>query len=487
MTTGKIASAEPDQFFALTRFADRVIKLAVIGCVALLAFFVHSYGWDPTKYLINPISSALYYVIAATAVALLLSLRLPAAYRVSVSIGLLSLAGGIYLIESIVNSPPDLVQIAARTAQGGTRVDRRDRLEVVEELERSGTRVVLNVNAQNLLQETSDGTLRSRFRTNGVEILPLAGVSNTLTVFCNESGEYVIYESDEHGFENPRGIWDSPQVDIAAVGDSFTQGTCVSADDNILGVIRRQYRNTLNLGMVNNGPLAELATLKEYLPGLRPRIVLWIYFEGNDLEDLIRERRTPVLTSYLEPTFTQKLRSRQHQIDDWINAFIAEYRTAAATPEGLTLHTFLENAKRIARLEYLRARTGLSRPGSHGYREDSEMATHLRLFREILRQANGVVKTWDGVLHFVYLPEWLRYAYPSTASAHRDDVLTIVRDLGIPVIDIHRTFQSSPEPIDLFPFRGPGHYNPQGYRLVAEEVLRSISGSGSGGTQAVHR
>jgi hypothetical protein len=216
--------------------------------------------------------------------------------------------------------------------------------------------------------------------------------------------------------------------------------------------------------------------LKEYLPALRPRIVLWFYFEGNDLEDLIREKQVPVLTSYLEPTFTQTLRARQRQIDEWITTFVAASRTATEASGGPTLRTFLEKGKRIAVLEHVRARTGFALVGGHSYPQDSEMAAHLPLFREVLKQASEVVETWNGTLYFVYLPEWLRYAYPRTASAHRDTVLEIVRELGIPVVDIHRTFQSNPDPLALFPFRGPGHYNPQGYRLAAEEVMRSISG-----------
>ena len=38
----------------------------------------------------------------------------------------------------------------------------------------------------------------------------------------------------------------------------------------------------INLGKGGNGPILEYAALKEYGEPLRPRIVLWFYFE-NDL------------------------------------------------------------------------------------------------------------------------------------------------------------------------------------------------------------
>lgn len=35
------------------------------------------------------------------------------------------------------------------------------------------------------------------------QILPLAGISHATTVYCNELGQYTIYQRDEHGFHNP--------------------------------------------------------------------------------------------------------------------------------------------------------------------------------------------------------------------------------------------------------------------------------------------
>lgn len=37
----------------------------------------------------------------------------------------------------------------------------------------------------------------------------------------------MIYDSDKHGFNNPKGIWAGEGLEIAVVGDSFTQGFCV--------------------------------------------------------------------------------------------------------------------------------------------------------------------------------------------------------------------------------------------------------------------
>lgn len=43
-----------------------------------------------------------------------------------------------------------------------------------------------------------------------------------------------------------------------------------------------------------------LASLVEYGPILRPKLVAWFFYEGNDLIDLELERRSPLLMRYLQ-------------------------------------------------------------------------------------------------------------------------------------------------------------------------------------------
>jgi hypothetical protein len=96
-------------------------------------------------------------------------------------------------------------------------------------------------------------------------------------------------------------------VELPAVGDSYTHGGCVPPGTEFVGLIREQYARTLNLGMRGSGPLLELAQIKEYLLALKPTIVLWFYYEGNDLSNLNIEKRSALLRRYLEDRFTLPL------------------------------------------------------------------------------------------------------------------------------------------------------------------------------------
>jgi hypothetical protein len=175
----------------------------------------------------------------------------------------------------------------------------------------------------------------------------------------------------------------------------------------------------------------------------------------------------------LKDDFTQGLPAQQREIDEMLTASIKAYREAMEQQDGPTIDDWIASIKAIVKFERVRKRVGFATPGSH--REDPELAMKMGLFREILKQAKARVETWGGRLYFVYLPEWLRYAHPSIASKDRAEVLMIVKSLGIPIVDIHPVFQGHGDPLALFPFRISGHYNEEGYRLVAKGVLRAIS------------
>jgi hypothetical protein len=319
----------------------------------------------------------------------------------------------------------------------------------------------------------------------------VASLSNTLVVLCNESGQFLTYRSDAHGFNNPPDVWDSAPIDVAAVGDSFTQGYCV--ENSFVNLIRKRHHATLNLGMEGNGGLVMLATIKEYARVARPKVVLWFYFEGNDLQDLSRERQSSLLQKYLTKGFSQNLFSRQSEIDRALGDYLETVEVKSSVSIKLAeVWALLRNLKPlqtslvpVIKLSEMRQRLGMihgtniqANPGAP-LAPNAERAQWARsqtdLLYEILLEAKREVEEWGGQLYFVYLPTYQQYAPGNEANTERDDVLSLAGKAGLPVIDIHQTFRNHEDPLALFPFRLAGHYNEEGHRLVAEAVLGSIS------------
>lgn len=100
-----------------------------------------------------------------------------------------------------------------------------------------------------------------------------------------------------------------------------------------MAVVRSQRPHAVNLGINGHGPLTILATLKDYGPGLRPRLVLWFYYEGNDLRDLDGwKKNSPLLMKYLTPSFSQHLFERQPEIDRSLRNYLDAAMTKATGP-----------------------------------------------------------------------------------------------------------------------------------------------------------
>ena len=188
--------------------------------------------------------------------------------------------------------------------QTGKRWDDRQMLGVYTDMKKTNKDIVVNVFPNNYIN-------------SDYSIFPLSGISNSLTVGCNENGYHRIFESDRYGFNNPDNEWNQKNIEYLLVGDSFTHGACLNRPYDISSVLRTlSKKSVLNLGQVGNGPLIEYATLREYL-NTKVKKVLWIYWEGNDLIDLKREKKNDILKKYLsDQNFNQNLRFRQNEIDN---------------------------------------------------------------------------------------------------------------------------------------------------------------------------
>ena len=194
-------------------------------------------------------------------------------------------------MRSAQRPPAECAQIAG-TNQGrctaavraGFFFDTRSARAVLDSVEAIGQEMVPAIE---MAQLAPDGVMED----GGGEIVPLAGAAHESRLYCNESGEWISYVSDEFGFRNPPGM-QAMTADVILLGDSFVHGYCVASDEDFAGMLRRQVPRTVALGYDGNGPLRQLASLREFGAPLRPPVVVWFFYEGNDFRDLERETRT---------------------------------------------------------------------------------------------------------------------------------------------------------------------------------------------------
>ncbi|MGE5219473.1 MAG: hypothetical protein ACM3SP_20940 [Chloroflexota bacterium] len=485
----------------LSKIAAMVLGGGAIVCLLIFTYYLYHYAWTGERAFNSSISEVLYYgVPLVLAVFLFASLGFKASYKINLALLCVSLVASVFGLELCLDllgaikvrkpvmatlaDSRDKLKVAADLAKKfGVTIDPRSAGEVLADLRKRGIDAVPIITANNnLFIEQPDGSNKSAINIHGQEMVPLAAVSNKVTLLCNEDGQWIDYRSDQHGFNNPNSVWQSSRVEIAALGDSFVHGYCVPPDKNFVALIRQRYPATLNLGIAGDGPLTMLATLKEYLPPYAPKIVLWFYYEGNDLTDLQSERKSAVLRNYLKDDFTQSEIAQQSDIDRAIIEDLPRQEAMQRANSERKLRNIdnkFDKFFTLLKLGVIRQRLGL---GGLTIADVAKLADlqgpNMDTFREILFQAKRRVDSWGGKIYFVYLPEWARYSEPSTWGVKSySRVLHLVRDAGIPIVDINTVFHSHGDPLSLFPFREVGHYNEAGHRLVAEAVLRSLPSS----------
>ncbi len=91
---------------------------------------------------------------------------------------------------------------------------------------------------------------------------------------------------DGNGFRNAR---DLDSATVVLIGDSFLEWSNVAQPDLLGSVLEQRLQVPVaNLGQAGYGPRQERIVLSRFGLPLRPKIVVWAFFEGNDLSDLSR-------------------------------------------------------------------------------------------------------------------------------------------------------------------------------------------------------
>lgn len=473
LTDGTLSDMEESTLAKLRWLPTAILALAALYFTLVFIYLINQ---DPL-YRSQPFDGWSFKALAGSscallAVALALSLCLPRSARSNVALLVASSGAALLTFEvalTLLNFSGQQALKNDKTVSfalaAGRPVGELDPWAFIGDLRREGSDDPV------LFYGASHGGIVSR--PDGLRLRILSGVSRATTVLHNESGSFEPYLADEYGFNNPLGLHDSAPLDVVLIGDSFTHSPSVSRADSVAGHIRTSIPKTLNLGISGAGPLASLAALVEYASTAEPRIVVWGWFEGNDLWDLTREMRLPEFRRYLAEPTPWGLKALQREIDSvWRSRAVRDERWRHfRTPKEVLL-------LRSTRWFF----------GFQSFPDVEENPDALNNAEHVLVTARDLIRGWGGQLVLVYLPEAGNYCglvkswrndcdqYGSGLSlyvAWRDEVFELFERLGVPVVDGHAVFLETGQPGDMF-FHPHSHYSPEGYRVIANALLREI-------------
>jgi hypothetical protein len=94
---------------------------------------------------------------------------------------------------------------------------------------------------------------------------------------------FLTFNYDARGYRNST---EMDRAEVALLGDSFVDGWYVTEKETTASLLQAELAKPVaNLGVAGYGTMQELIVLKREAPRLRPSVVVWFFFEGNDFYD----------------------------------------------------------------------------------------------------------------------------------------------------------------------------------------------------------
>ena len=346
----------------------------------------------------------------------------------------------------------------------GIEFDKRTKLEVLIELNK-------NTDAYSVIFPYF---FDNKFLDNNIK--PLSSISNSTTVYGNETGKYLIYKSDRYGFNNDDSVYDKNNLEYLIIGDSFAHGAMVENGHDVASVLRAKGYNTITLGMGGNGPLNELASLVEYGINLKPKNIIWMY-HTNDLKDLVRELRNPILIKYLsEDNFNQNLIFKHEQIDKILKKFHNnQINQALKYGEKLDLLSkskkifTKDNIKKMITIYEIRK---ILRIDQSSFTKVNKITDYTKKsFKEIFLKACKISDKNNINFIFVNLPNFTLLS--KNKIYENTFVEDFVKKFFIKKLDFGKFLINSDNYKDFFPLGIRGHFNKLGYLNLAEAIINT--------------
>ena len=264
------------------------------------------------------------------------------------------------------------------------------------------------------------------------------------------------------------------------MGDSYAEGLCENNKNDIAGHLNEKKNYTINFGVTGTGPLISLAILREFGNYFKPKNVIYLYFEGNDLDELNYEKENATLTNYLNDNFNQDYLNKYDDIKSFL--IKAEQETEKII-YSKSKNTFSPNKKN--KLDILKAHlkdileiNNLRNIFKYKILKKQEEFYDLNLLYKTVEKMNDDTKKWNGNYTFVYVPTWSRYftkftKYDAKINLKKE-IINNLNSKNIKVLDLTDYFNEIDNIEQYYPLGFLGHYNSKGYQKIAEIIEKSL-------------
>jgi lysophospholipase L1-like esterase len=293
------------------------------------------------------------------------------------------------------------------------------------------------------------------------------------------SGKFrFTYNTDGHGFRNP---WPWPErAEIVAVGDSLTFGYGVEDDQAWSSLLDRSLPHThvVNLALIGSAPQQYLRVYETFGTDLKPKVLLFGLFPGNDVKDAGTFDEWQAAGSEGNYDVWRFFRGRIPRPAQGIKHYLKKSYLVLCLREAWRLYR-LPGKTRITALDFPDGgRLQLFFYTSWWQSvEASEDHPDFQLILQTVEKARTSTRQQGTELLVLLLPTREEVYLPLLGEESPDDsgpFRAAFEERGIPYLDLTPAFRKRAKAHEQLFFEVDGHPNVAGNALIAEEVLTHL-------------
>lgn len=311
------------------------------------------------------------------------------------------------------------------------------------------------------------------------KLIPFRGPINKDTLLCAEDLKYRIAKNDKYGFKNLNEIYER-KINTIILGDSFAEGKCLDNKNDTSAFLISRGINTVNLGVSGSSTLLSLAILREFGNFLKPKNVVYFYYEGNDLEGLNWEKKIPILKKYYDDeNFNNNYLLRYNEVNKFLKLINVETLKSLKSDtqeveKKTSTNKFIEKFQDFFELKIskkiIRQRI---------FNKDKERLDDDMLINIIKKMYSETQKINSNFI-FVYIPD--KYTFFDNEKSFilkqsigkKDKIIKKINELGIQIVDLKKILSEYPNPKSLYPLEYPGHFNSKGYEEISKNLFNYL-------------
>lgn len=281
---------------------------------------------------------------------------------------------------------------------------------------------------------------------------------------------------DGNGFRNDRTF---EQADIVVIGDSFVEAAIVARNDTVVARLEATLKSpAANLGQIAYGLRQELEVLERFGLPLKPKLVVWVLFGGNDLRDVEFYERQLAYYGRVRPPATLEERLASRSALAMAGKLAVD---AVRNLSGVPTENALNHSGMFKRADGARERVYFSPP------EDDPSPHQWQVAIDTLAQANRLARQAGADFLVAYVPRKFRIYQPHLETAPEQRSATwIVNDLPdrlgrwaaeqrIPFVDTTPWLAAVVARGEHPYFIDDVHWNARGHAAAAEAIAAHLA------------